>query len=93
MESPELSPALLMREFVMHIDRQIADLRTEMRQGFQQIDTRFDQVDRRFEQVDRRFDRLDERLLVHDRALLTNTRLAWMTAGVALVVSLIALWR
>jgi hypothetical protein len=36
-------------------------VRTEMREGFEQVDQRFEQVDQRFEQVDQRFEQVDQR--------------------------------
>jgi len=59
------------------MERQFADLRTEMHAGFRaitasvdsrfdQVDSRFDQVDSRFVQVDSRFDQVDSRFVQVD---------------------------
>jgi len=52
------------------MERQFADLRTEMHAGFRAItasvDSRFDQVDSRFDQVDSRFDQVDSRFVQVD---------------------------
>ena len=43
-------------------DQGFADLKAEMREGFDRIDKRFEQVDKRFEQVDKRFEQIDKRM-------------------------------
>lgn len=43
------------------VDTDIRGLRTEMKEGFAQIDKRFDQFEKRFEQVDKRFEQIDKR--------------------------------
>ncbi|HEU4598232.1 MAG TPA: hypothetical protein VFS26_00670 [Solirubrobacterales bacterium] len=43
------------------VDQGFADLKTEMREGFDRIDKRFEQVDKRFEQIDKRFEQVDKR--------------------------------
>lgn len=44
------------------VDQGFADLKTQMRDGFAQIDKRFEQVDKRFDQVDKRFEQVDTRM-------------------------------
>ena len=44
------------------VDQGFADLKTEMREGFERVDKRFEQVDKRFERVDKRFERIEGRL-------------------------------
>ena len=43
------------------VDRGFADLKAEMKEGFERIDKRFAQVDGRFAQVDGRFAQVDKR--------------------------------
>jgi chromosome segregation ATPase len=46
-----------------------ADMRAEMRQGFEQVDQRFAQVDQRFAQVDQRFGQVDQRFAQVEQGL------------------------
>ena len=107
MEPQELLTAAHLQAFVRHIDDRLDTLRTEMREGLAQIDTRLshietrlnhmdtrlDHMDGRFVQLDSRLGRLDDRGGRDDRPLRTSLLLAWLTAGVALAVSLFALLR
>ncbi len=55
------------------VDRGFADLKTEMKEGFERMEARFgerfDDVDRRFEQVDKRFEQVDKRFEQVDKRL------------------------
>lgn len=51
------------------VDRGFADLKTEMREGFEQVDARFAQVDKRFERIEDRLDRLTDRFESLNRTL------------------------
>jgi predicted nuclease with TOPRIM domain len=44
------------------VDRGFADLKAEMKEGFERVDKRFAQVDKRFERIDKRFERIEDRL-------------------------------
>jgi len=51
------------------VDRGFADLRTEMREGFERVDMRFAQVDKRFERIEDRLDKLTDRFESLNRTL------------------------
>lgn len=45
----------------LKVDKGFADLKAEMREGFERVDKRFEQVDKRFERIDKQFDQVDKR--------------------------------
>lgn len=49
------------------VDRGFADLKVEMKEGFERMEARFEQVDKRFEQVDKRFEQVDKRFEQFDK--------------------------
>ncbi|HEX6153484.1 MAG TPA: hypothetical protein VFZ19_08190 [Solirubrobacterales bacterium] len=51
------------------VDRGFADLKTEMREGFERVDKRFAQVDKRFERIEDRLDKLTDRFESLNRSL------------------------
>lgn len=94
--------------FVRHTCDRLDTMRTAMLEGFARVDTRLTQVETRLTHVETRLDQLDMRLNQLDGRLLQldsrlgrlesgglppPTLLVWICAGVALVLSLIALWR
>jgi chromosome segregation ATPase len=46
------------------LENEVRHLRTDMEDGFEQVDRRFEEVDRRFEQVERRFVQIQEQFEV-----------------------------
>jgi predicted nuclease with TOPRIM domain len=51
------------------VDRGFADLKAEMKEGFERIDKRFAQVDKRFERIEDRLDKLTDRFESLNRSL------------------------
>lgn len=51
------------------VDRGFADLKTEMKEGFERVDKRFEQVDKRFERIENRLDKLTDRFESLNRTL------------------------
>ncbi|HEX6781929.1 MAG TPA: hypothetical protein VF125_07855 [Solirubrobacterales bacterium] len=51
------------------VDAGFADLKAEMREGFDRVDKRFEQVDKRFERVEDRLDKLTDRFESLNRTL------------------------
>lgn len=88
--SSAVPSSLELRTFVLNINANIEQLRSEMHRAFDAFRA---EIAEEFRRVHTRIDRLDERLLVHERALLTTARLVGLTAGLALAVSLFALLR
>jgi len=43
------------------VDRGFADLKAEMKAGFDRMDARFDRMDARFEKMDARFEKMEDR--------------------------------
>lgn len=80
----------MLREFVLSIALKLEQLRTDMHRS---VDAFRLEMQEEFRRLHSRIDRLEDRLLLHDRTLTTTTRLAGLTAGVALAVSLFALLR
>ena len=75
---------------LQQVDTRLTHVETRL----DQMDMRLNQMDMRLNQMDGRFVQLDSRLgRLEARGLHTPLLLAWLTAGVALVVSLLALWR
>ncbi len=60
------------------VDRGFADLKTEMKEGFERMEARigerFDDVDRRFEDVEKRFDGFDKRFVRLEEAYFALNR-------------------
>jgi tetrahydromethanopterin S-methyltransferase subunit G len=70
------------------VDRGIAELKSEMKEGFERMEARFgerfdaigerfDAVDKRFDAVDNRFDAVDKRLVRLEDAYFTLNRTTW----------------
>jgi tetrahydromethanopterin S-methyltransferase subunit G len=59
------------------VDRGIAELKSEMKEGFNRMEARFgerfDKVDKRFEDFDKRFGRLEEAYFALNRTMWTGT--------------------
>ncbi|HEU5062345.1 MAG TPA: hypothetical protein VFT79_04210 [Solirubrobacterales bacterium] len=59
------------------VDRGIAELKSEMKEGFDRMEARFgerfDKVDKRFEDFDKRFGRLEEAYFALNRTMWTGT--------------------
>jgi predicted nuclease with TOPRIM domain len=100
-EPHDLLTAAQLQAFVRHIDERLGevrtdlrDLRTELREGFARVDTRLTHLDSRLTHLDSRLNHLDNRVerLPHADPVPTLVFL-WLTAGIALAVSLFALWR
>ncbi|HEY5942042.1 MAG TPA: hypothetical protein VIT89_04185 [Solirubrobacterales bacterium] len=51
------------------VDQGFADLKTEMKEGFERVDNRFAQVDNRFERIEDRLDKLTDRFESLSRTL------------------------
>jgi archaellum component FlaC len=51
------------------VDRGFADLKAEMKEGFERVDKRFEQVDMRFERIEDRLDKLTDRFESLNRTL------------------------
>ncbi|HST69271.1 MAG TPA: hypothetical protein VLI94_06410 [Solirubrobacterales bacterium] len=51
------------------VNQGFADLKTEMKEGFERVDKRFAQVDKRFERIENRLDKLTDRFESLNRTL------------------------
>lgn len=71
------------------VDRRFADLKTEMKQGFERMEVRFgerfDEVDRRFDEADKRFDGFDKRLVRLEDAYFSLNRTMW--TGTCMIIA------
>jgi len=56
------------------VDRGIAELKSEMKEGFERMEARFGE---RFDAVDKRFDAVDKRLVRLEDAYFTLNRTTW----------------
>lgn len=70
------------------VDRGFADLKAEMKEGFEKIDARFAQMDARFAQIDARFEKVDQRFERIDERF-ERMQQALFAAAVAIIVAMI----